>query len=765
MAGGTDAGTEVIQEELAAAQRENSELNSRVDDLQEQLATLERLVALKDNQIATLQAQAIKNQQAAANGDAVEQPAESAAETPASGADSTSDSPFLDNASPQQTPQDTTEPAADAATDGQTTAPQPGEMSGDVTAGSELDQQGAVPEAESAPVDGVTAGGDMATAQDGSEQTPPESATGEPTAQAPQQPAEPSTDPDMVEGDDGFDEMGLIQQILNNPLYQYLIGGGLIILMLALLLASRRKKEDEASSATASEVDEDEETDALHMPMGFNRHHEGADETGDPIEDAEVYIAYGRLDQAARTLENAIAREPEREDLRLKAMGVYAETSDNEAFDRHYNELKAFAAPVAMAAADELRAQLYGPETGSELDEMQSELRDIGSADDQSQDDDVFEDFDLDLEDAEPEKPVKPAESSPASFSTEDKEEKEDEDDFRGIDYVSTLEDAGTEDVPEPDTSDKAEAKSSDGMDFDWDLDAEDDEVKSGAEPAADAADDAPVDETAEQRDPLKLDEDYSDLSLEDAGVDNAEFGEAVPEDAALDGEGEHADVSNVDDALADLELDVSEDDLSFEEDNEELDDDKTSLLEAEPMIDEDELDLDLADDEDFEDDLDLSGELDEASEDEADDPDFSAYDEAVEEMPESEDELNPSVGGEAADLTGEPQAPDEAADVDLDDVLDEPESEETSEAAQPAPAADQDDDEASSGLSEADLENDEDFDFLEGTDEAATKLDLARAYMEMGDSEGARDILEEVTLEGSDEQKAEAQEMLKKLD
>ncbi|MEH6560537.1 MAG: FimV/HubP family polar landmark protein, partial [Marinobacter sp.] len=66
--------------------------------------------------------------------------------------------------------------------------------------------------------------------------------------------------------------------------------------------------------------------------------------------------------------------------------------------------------------------------------------------------------------------------------------------------------------------------------------------------------------------------------------------------------------------------------------------------------------------------------------------------------------------------------------------------------------------------LDEDDLGDDDDFDFLAGTDEAATKLDLARAYIEMGDSDGARDILEEVALEGDDEQKSEAQDLLKNL-
>lgn len=48
--------------------------------------------------------------------------------------------------------------------------------------------------------------------------------------------------------------------------------------------------------------------------------------------------------------------------------------------------------------------------------------------------------------------------------------------------------------------------------------------------------------------------------------------------------------------------------------------------------------------------------------------------------------------------------------------------------------------------------------------DETATKLDLARAYMEMDDKEAAREILEEVIAEGRDEQRNEARAMLERL-
>jgi len=47
---------------------------------------------------------------------------------------------------------------------------------------------------------------------------------------------------------------------------------------------------------------------------------------------------------------------------------------------------------------------------------------------------------------------------------------------------------------------------------------------------------------------------------------------------------------------------------------------------------------------------------------------------------------------------------------------------------------------------------------------EVGTKLDLARAYMDMGDPDGARNILEEVLSEGSAAQKQEAQRLMESL-
>jgi pilus assembly protein FimV len=53
------------------------------------------------------------------------------------------------------------------------------------------------------------------------------------------------------------------------------------------------------------------------------------------------------------------------------------------------------------------------------------------------------------------------------------------------------------------------------------------------------------------------------------------------------------------------------------------------------------------------------------------------------------------------------------------------------------------------------------DLEDLDDIDEAETKLDLAAAYIDMGDPDGARSILNEVLVDGNDEQKERAQELL----
>ena len=66
--------------------------------------------------------------------------------------------------------------------------------------------------------------------------------------------------------------------------------------------------------------------------------------------------------------------------------------------------------------------------------------------------------------------------------------------------------------------------------------------------------------------------------------------------------------------------------------------------------------------------------------------------------------------------------------------------------------------------IDDLDFDNIDDLMLPDDVDEVGTKLDLARAFIDMGDAEGARSSLDEVLVEGNEEQKAEATNIIKHL-
>ena len=66
--------------------------------------------------------------------------------------------------------------------------------------------------------------------------------------------------------------------------------------------------------------------------------------------------------------------------------------------------------------------------------------------------------------------------------------------------------------------------------------------------------------------------------------------------------------------------------------------------------------------------------------------------------------------------------------------------------------------------LDSFDFDSDDELDLEVGEDEGNTQLELAQAYVDMGDESGAKDILAEVLSNGSDEQKQQANELLAKI-
>jgi len=67
-------------------------------------------------------------------------------------------------------------------------------------------------------------------------------------------------------------------------------------------------------------------------------------------------------------------------------------------------------------------------------------------------------------------------------------------------------------------------------------------------------------------------------------------------------------------------------------------------------------------------------------------------------------------------------------------------------------------------GVAAANRFEDEELVIAADSNGLSTKLDLARAYLDMGDDEGARQILDEVVVEGSEELKAEARALLDRI-
>ncbi|MDH5326253.1 MAG: hypothetical protein OEZ68_08835 [Gammaproteobacteria bacterium] len=150
-----------------------------------------------------------------------------------------------------------------------------------------------------------------------------------------------------------------------------------------------------------------------------------------------------------------------------------------------------------------------------------------------------------------------------------------------------------------------------------------------------------------------------------------------------------------------------------------------------------------------------------------------SGYNEAVEELNEPT-ELNLSMDDFSSDAQGD-SGLSLAMDMEESDLLEDTES----DTIHGEPLSDDLDmsldlsDTSDLGLDSDDLSDfedafssDEDLgdDIFGDVDEIGTKLDLAKAYVDMGDSDGARSILDEVLEEGDDSQKQQAEQLLQQM-
>ena len=294
----------------------------------------------------------------------------------------------------------------------------------------------------------------------------------------------------------------------------------------------------------------------------------------------------------------------------------------------------------------------------------------------------------------------------------------------------------------------------------------------------------------------------FSDVA--DTGLKVSDFAPAKPETADLDlsespgattPDIEFAEEDEVASTTTDFDLDLSEseeplDDTFLIPPGGEVDDDKTQVMQAtdvdEPPEEIERHDTDLqfdletdADADEMSSDLNIDFNADELGLDTEIDADTSMEEEAVEidvddatvamEMPFDIDDESDSDAG-MDDLSGEISLEDGDDDVfQADD-----DGNAGDELLADLDLGGDDDLQAASVDTEFEIPDDEDTlidadlddETISGDvgDEVSTKLDLAKAYMDMGDYDGASSTLEEVMAEGDDAQRKEAEELLEQI-
>lgn len=291
------------KEQLDSAESEKAELNERLADVQGQLETLQRLLALKDTQLAALQDQlgteAAPDQSAAAVAP---------------------DAPAPEGTTETQSEDEAAEPELISEE-----APQPIVIDSELASNTE----GVAPEAAEA------------------EAEPAQTAETAPIAPAPVAPASiepeqtatvaaPAAQPAAAQEEGGIEAM--LQRFLQNQTLVLVAGAvALLILLLILMSIARRNARREAEmndSFIAGSADDDSQqgSDFNVALAGFD---EPADEQSiaqDPVTEADALVAYGKLDEASEVLSQAIDQQPERADLRLKLMEVKALQQDQHGY-------------------------------------------------------------------------------------------------------------------------------------------------------------------------------------------------------------------------------------------------------------------------------------------------------------------------------------------------------------------------------------------------------------------------------------------------
>ena len=182
-------------------------------------------------------------------------------------------------------------------------------------------------------------------------------------------------------------EPSIIDEFLDNPLYLALLGALVILLVAYFVYSWRRKKKAQTkfqdsvlgaaaaggagaslgeASSTSSTTTTSTKT-ASQAPAGMEA------EEVDPIAEADVYMAYGRDAQAEEILKEALQKDANRTAVHAKLLEIYAHRKDTGSFEQTAQKLKSLTngsgpeweKAAALGRSVDPRNSLYGGAPGA----------------------------------------------------------------------------------------------------------------------------------------------------------------------------------------------------------------------------------------------------------------------------------------------------------------------------------------------------------------------------------------------------------------
>lgn len=344
-------------EDRISKERELRDAKARQAELERNVKDLQKLAELKSQSMADLQKGAQAKGPQVAQGPVVAPPAAPATPAAPAKADAPKAAPVAAAPVPTVPPKTPDAPKAPEAPKGEPPKAAPVPPPAPAVAGKAADAKAADPaKVADAPdakmVGAATVGKGEAAKADAPKADAPKAAESAPKTDAKPAPKKAAPPPPPKP------EPSLVDEFLDNPLY--LAGGGGVLALLGgyAAYAVRRKRKDAATGFQNSIVTSGDlkansvfgntggqsiDTGNSSFQSDFSSAGSAAVDTDevDPVAEADVYMAYGRDAQAEEILKEALQKDPNRQNVRLKLLEIYNQRGDLASFGATANELHA----------------------------------------------------------------------------------------------------------------------------------------------------------------------------------------------------------------------------------------------------------------------------------------------------------------------------------------------------------------------------------------------------------------------------------------